>query len=126
MNDQHDCATGLTCREYQVLELVAQGYSAKEVAQRIDIAPRTVERHIDNVRLKLQARNRTHMVAKAIAANLLTPDGRQAMSPFREPAIVHPTHANGYDLFGLPAEGAFNSIEFNANGIDRRGASRWH
>ena len=35
----------LTTREHQVLEFVAQGLSAKEVAQEIDIAPRTVERH---------------------------------------------------------------------------------
>ncbi|WOK35309.1 helix-turn-helix transcriptional regulator [Sphingomonas sp. C3-2] len=77
MIDQHYGAAGLTGREYQILELVAQGYSAKEVAQRIDIAPRTVERHIDNVRLKLQARNRTHMVAKAIAAQILSIEGRR-------------------------------------------------
>src|SRR3546814_4562202 len=87
MNDHNDCASGLTCREYQILELVAQGFSAKEVAQRIDIAPRTVERHIDNVRLKLQARNRTHMVAKAIAANLLTPEGEK-VRPVHEDRLV--------------------------------------
>lgn len=62
----------LTSRELQILELVAIGKSAKEVAQVCDIAPRTVECHIDTMRLKLQARNRTHMVAIAIASNLLS------------------------------------------------------
>ncbi|WP_340266012.1 response regulator transcription factor [Sphingobium mellinum] len=64
----------LTRREIQILELVAQGLSAKEVAQSIAIAPRTVEGHIDTIRLKLHARNRPHMVTKAIAARLLTVD----------------------------------------------------
>lgn len=61
----------LTVRELQILELVALGYSAKEVAQEIDIAPRTVECHIDTMRLKMRARNRTHMVAIAISSNIL-------------------------------------------------------
>jgi LuxR family transcriptional regulator, transcriptional regulator of spore coat protein len=61
----------LTARENQVLELVANGLSAKEVAQEIDIAPRTVERHIENVRLKIRARNRTHMVTLAMELGLL-------------------------------------------------------
>jgi len=61
----------LTAREHQVLQLVAQGLSAKEVAQEIDIAPRTVERHIENVRLKIRARNRTHMVTLAVELGLL-------------------------------------------------------
>lgn len=64
----------LTTREQQVLELVAQGLSAKEVAQEIDIAPRTVERHIENVRLKTRARNRTHMVTLALELGLLVID----------------------------------------------------
>jgi DNA-binding transcriptional regulator YdaS (Cro superfamily) len=54
-----------------VLELVANGYSAKEVAGRIGIAPRTVERHIENVRLKMRARNRAHMVTQAILGGIL-------------------------------------------------------
>jgi DNA-binding NarL/FixJ family response regulator len=61
----------LTTREQQVLEFVAQGLSAKEVAQEIDIAPRTVERHIENVRLKIRARNRTHMVSLALELGIL-------------------------------------------------------
>ena len=68
----------LTRREIQILELVAQGFSAKEVAQSIAIAPRTVEGHIDTIRLKLQARNRAHMVTKAIAAKLLLIDDQAA------------------------------------------------
>ena len=61
----------LTQREFQILELVAQGYSAKEVAQEINIAPRTVEGYIDTIKLKLRARNRAHMVTIAITSHIL-------------------------------------------------------
>lgn len=61
----------LTSREVEVLKLVAVGLSAKQVAQQLSIAPRTVERHIDHVRLKTRTRNRTHMVAHAIRAGLI-------------------------------------------------------
>lgn len=61
----------LTSRELQLLMLVALGYSAKEVANRCGIAFRTVETHLDTMRLKLRARNRTHMVAIAIKLGML-------------------------------------------------------
>lgn len=61
----------LTPREAEVLHLVANGMSAKEVAGQIKISPRTVERHIEHVRLKLRARNRPHMVTEAIARGIL-------------------------------------------------------
>ncbi|WP_022681634.1 helix-turn-helix domain-containing protein [Sphingobium bisphenolivorans] len=67
----------ITQRELQILELIAYGFSAKEVAQAISIAPRTVEGHIDTIRLKLQARNRAHMVAKAVACGLVVLDGEE-------------------------------------------------
>ncbi len=62
----------LTDREVEILELAAHGLTSKEIAQRITIAPRTVERHIENARLKMRARNRVHMISKAIAAGILT------------------------------------------------------
>jgi LuxR family transcriptional regulator, transcriptional regulator of spore coat protein len=69
--DQLDRQPVLSEREHQILELVAVGLSAKEVAQKIFIAPRTVERHIENIRLKMRARNRTHMVTCAAMAGML-------------------------------------------------------
>lgn len=64
----------LTAREQEILEYIAQGLSTKEVAQHIGIAPRTVDRHVENTRLKLRAKNRTHMVACAVVAGLLQVD----------------------------------------------------
>jgi DNA-binding CsgD family transcriptional regulator len=61
----------LTPREQEVLELVARGLSAKEIAGEIGIAPRTVEGHIDTVRLKVRARNKAHMVTQAVLTGVL-------------------------------------------------------
>lgn len=48
-------ALGLTSREREIVGLVTVGLSAKEVAIRLSIAPCTVERHVENVRLKTRS-----------------------------------------------------------------------
>jgi len=57
----------LSAREREVLQCVANGLSSKQCAQELGIAPRTVERHVENLRNKLNARNKPHLVAKALA-----------------------------------------------------------
>jgi len=69
---RNDGLPELTQREHSVLSLVAQGLSAKEVALVLSIAPRTVEKHIDHVRLKIRAKNRAHMVAQAMERGILS------------------------------------------------------
>ncbi|MET0250955.1 MAG: helix-turn-helix transcriptional regulator [Novosphingobium sp.] len=64
-------AVQLTGRECDVLHLVALGRSAKETALELRIAPCTVERHVENVRLKTRTRNRAHMIAHVIRTGLL-------------------------------------------------------
>jgi DNA-binding CsgD family transcriptional regulator len=61
----------LSPREIEVLNLIVQGYSAKEAAEVLSLSPRTVERHIDNARSKLGARNRPHLVIEAIETGLI-------------------------------------------------------
>jgi DNA-binding CsgD family transcriptional regulator len=51
-----------------VLDCIARGLSSKQCALQLGIAPRTVERHVENLRNKLNARNKPHLVAKALAA----------------------------------------------------------
>ena len=48
----------LTMREREVLRMIARGYMYKEVAQQLDISPRTVEAHVSAVLRKLQLSNR--------------------------------------------------------------------
>ncbi|MFI6477723.1 response regulator transcription factor [Nonomuraea sp. NPDC050663] len=49
----------LTKRESAVLGLVAQGLTNVQIARRLEISPRTVEKHVENARGKLGAANRT-------------------------------------------------------------------
>lgn len=60
----------LTHREQEVLGLLAQGLSAKEIALKLTITARTVETHIDKLQLKTHTRNRTHMVVRAMEQGL--------------------------------------------------------
>ena len=84
IKERRSCPT-LTPRELEVLELAANGYSAKEVATMIGIAPRTVEQHVEHVRMKMNARNRVHMVTQAVLHGLLKicedPEGDRRAGP---------------------------------------------
>jgi len=61
----------LTVRECEVVQLVSEGLSAKEAALYLNIAPCTVERHVENVRLKTRTRNRVHMIAHILRNDLM-------------------------------------------------------
>jgi pimeloyl-ACP methyl ester carboxylesterase/DNA-binding CsgD family transcriptional regulator len=54
----------VTGREAEVLDLVAQGHSNAEVAERLVLSVRTVERHLLNAYTKLGARGRTDAIAR--------------------------------------------------------------
>ena len=60
----------LTVREGEVLRMVGDGLSSKQIAARLGIAPKTVETYIEHVRLKVGATNRAHMIALAVAERL--------------------------------------------------------
>ena len=55
---------GLTARELEVARLVASGATNPEIADRLFLARKTVERHVSNVLLKFGARNRTELAAR--------------------------------------------------------------
>jgi len=61
----------LSPREQAVLRLVAGGYSNKEIGRVLNISDGTVKNHITDILQRLDARDRTHAVLKAIGANLL-------------------------------------------------------
>ncbi len=60
-----DLVEPLSDRELEVLELIAEGHSNQEIAQRLFIALRTVKWHSGNIYAKLGVKNRTQAVAKA-------------------------------------------------------------
>ncbi len=61
----------LSTREQHVLQLVAEGMSNQEIATKLVITVGTVKKHIEHIYIKLDARSRTHAVAKARALNIL-------------------------------------------------------
>jgi predicted ATPase/DNA-binding CsgD family transcriptional regulator len=61
----------LTQREREVLCLVAEGHTDREVADRLIISPRTVNRHLSNIFVKLNVPGRAAAVAYAIRQSLV-------------------------------------------------------
>jgi len=55
----------LTDREQEVLELVAEALSNKEIAARLSITEKTVKHHVTSILEKLQARNRVEAALRA-------------------------------------------------------------
>lgn len=56
----------LTQREREILDLVAEGLSTKEIARALDLSPRTVETHRSNIAEKLGASSVAEMVRFAL------------------------------------------------------------
>jgi DNA-binding CsgD family transcriptional regulator/tetratricopeptide (TPR) repeat protein len=61
----------LTKRELEVLRLVAEGHTDREVAETLIISPRTVNRHLSNIFVKLDVPGRAAAVAYAIRQSLV-------------------------------------------------------
>jgi len=61
----------LSPRELAILRCVAGGYSNKEIGKALGISDGTVKNHLSEILRKLDARDRTHAVLKAIAARML-------------------------------------------------------
>jgi DNA-binding NarL/FixJ family response regulator len=66
----------LTDREREILELVAQGLSNKEIAQRLYLTEKTIKHHMTNILQKLQVRNRVEAAMLAQRSNLRPPPTR--------------------------------------------------
>ena len=62
---------GISKREYEVLELMAQGLSNQEIADKLFVSLNTVKTHSSNLFIKLDARRRTQAVQRAKEFGLL-------------------------------------------------------
>jgi DNA-binding NarL/FixJ family response regulator len=68
--DQFDI---LTPRELQVLKLIAEAHTSKEIAQELVISIKTVERHRQNILQKLGMSDRVELTRYAIRRGLIQP-----------------------------------------------------
>ena len=64
----------LTARELQVLALLREPLSSKELAAKLDVSHATLKRHVANIYGKLGVTRRWDAVAQAKAIGLLSPD----------------------------------------------------
>jgi two-component system, NarL family, nitrate/nitrite response regulator NarL len=69
-------ASGLTPREREVLALLAEGMSQREISGRLVISPKTVGGHIQSILRKLGVHSQTQAVAYAYRRGLVTVDAR--------------------------------------------------
>jgi DNA-binding NarL/FixJ family response regulator len=64
----------LTQREHEVLQLLARGYSADKVAEKLVVSRHTARNHIQNVIMKLGAHSKLEAVAIALREKIITLD----------------------------------------------------
>ena len=83
----HDRYKTLTEREREVLQLTAEGYTSREIGDKLHISHRTVDKHRENVQAKLELRNTVEMATYAHQRGLIP-------SP---PPLVSSTDASSQD-----------------------------
>ncbi|MBN8483971.1 MAG: response regulator transcription factor [Sphingomonadales bacterium] len=62
---------GISPREVEVLDLLAEGHSNKVIARQLEISPNTVKTHVARLFEKLEAQTRTEAIHKARMLDLL-------------------------------------------------------
>ena len=56
---------GISKREYEVLQHVVQGFSNKEIGEKLHLSESTIKTHVSNLFVKLDAKRRTQAIQKA-------------------------------------------------------------
>jgi DNA-binding NarL/FixJ family response regulator len=64
-------------RELELLSLMADGLTDAEIAEKLSISAKTMRSRLHALRMKMQARTRTHVVAIAFRRGLLEVDRRR-------------------------------------------------
>ena len=62
---------GLTPRQREILKLVSQGHTNRDIAGRLSISPRTVETHRANLMRKLGLKTQTDLIRYALKRGIL-------------------------------------------------------
>jgi DNA-binding NarL/FixJ family response regulator len=67
--------SGLTRRQIQVLRLMAEGLSNRDIARRLVISPRTAEHHVQDIYVKIGATSRAAAALYGMEHGLLDKPG---------------------------------------------------
>lgn len=70
--EQQQIGDDLTQRESDVLQLITQGYTNRQIAARLNIAPATAKFHVGNILSKLHVQSRTEAVIVAVRHQLVS------------------------------------------------------
>lgn len=65
-------ADSISPREHEVLDLMVEGLTNKQIASHLSLAEDTVKKHVQSVIAKLQASDRTQAAVKAVRAGLVS------------------------------------------------------
>ena len=65
---------GISKRELEVLELIAEGFSNKQISEKLFVSESTVKKHASNIFAKLNANRRTEAIKIAYQTKLISPE----------------------------------------------------
>ena len=71
-SDYRELLQPLTARELEVLDLLAQGLTNREISQSFTVSVGTVKRHVENLIAKLGVSDRTQAVVRALDLNIIS------------------------------------------------------
>ena len=91
--------TVLTHREVEVLQLLANGASSSDVAERLLVSKKTTESHVTRIYAKLGATSRTQAVAKAVRLGIVRMPSQGVMTGRFGDDVLR---LDGYFQLGLP------------------------
>ncbi len=100
----------LTLREQEILQCVIEGFSNREIAQRLFVTVGTVKWHIWQLYRKLHVRSRVQAIARARELNLLVPDITDELSATEATYVPLPAPENPYK--GLRPFQAVDALDF--------------
>jgi len=63
----------LSKREREIMDLLAQGLTGEQVAEKLFLSPETIKTHIRNAMAKLEANTRVHAIAIALREGFISP-----------------------------------------------------
>jgi DNA-binding NarL/FixJ family response regulator len=90
-SSKYETAASLSERELEIIDLVADGLSNLEIAEKLEISKRTVDNHISNILKKTKTDNRVELVRWAFHW------GKVCLDDVNCCTLPLPTEKNGTD-----------------------------